>query len=259
MSGASRDASARNTTAAVGERQMLPRQTKRILTALSYAVTPPGQAGAERAAILRRLLRHRGGLLPLLLVHLHLVLLDARGIARRADHGAGEAAEDRSRAPVVGPGDRGPENRARYGTDRGAGARRGPAGDHSILRRDIRRAGIEAGLVNGPETALVSIPALLVGRLAVLGIGVNGGIRRRARIGHGPGRRPRRRGRLTARQSHRQERKSGQPGDTPEGRLQRFDTHELPIREPAAFRERGGELRVDNLALAFAITGEDYI
>src|SRR6185312_1031840 len=104
MPGASREATVRNTTSAVGERQILPRQTKRILTALFYAVAPPGKAGAERTAVIRCLLRHRGGLLALLRIHLHLVLLHARGIAGAADHGAGEAAEDCPGAPVIGSG-----------------------------------------------------------------------------------------------------------------------------------------------------------
>src|ERR1700724_3524491 len=67
-SGASRAASVRNTPSAGGERQMLPRQTNRIRTPLSYAVAAALETGAHRALIVRalaaRLLRRHaaGGL-----------------------------------------------------------------------------------------------------------------------------------------------------------------------------------------------------
>src|SRR6185437_1088316 len=219
MSGASREATVRNTTSAVGERQILPRQTKRILTArLFYAVAPPGEAGAERAPVLRRLLRHCGRLLLLLRAHLHFVLLCTLGVRGASDHRAGEATEHCAGAPIPARRYGSTEDGARDRPDCGAGTRRGTARDHSVLRWNIGRAGIEAGLLHRPQAAIVAIPALLVGRLAVLGIGVNRGVRRRPGIARRRrGRRPRRRSRRAAREAQKEGRQRGDPGDAPEG------------------------------------------
>src|SRR5581483_4203299 len=154
--------------------QMLPRQTKRILTArLFYAVAPPIQAGAQGAAVLRCFLRHGSRLLLVLRAHRHCILLSALGITRAPDDGASETTEDCSRAPVPSRGDRRTEDGARDGPDSGAGARRRTARNHPICRRNIGRAGIEARLLHGPHAAVITIPALLIGRLAALRIGID--------------------------------------------------------------------------------------
>src|SRR6185312_16568263 len=222
---------ARNTTSAVGERQILPRQTKRILTALLfYAVAPPAQAGTEGATVVGCLVLERRRLLPVLHIHLIGVLLRARSIAGAADHGAGETAEDGSRTPVPARRARGAENRAGNGSDGGTGPRRGTTRDHTVLRGNVGRAGVEAGLVNRPQAALVAVLALLVGRLALLRISVDGRVRRRADIGRRRrGRRPGRRRVHAAREAQSERRQRGDPGDAPDSLriLQQFDTHGL--------------------------------
>src|SRR6185437_13373021 len=219
---------------------------------LFHAVAPPVQACAEGPAVVGRLLGQRGRLLLLLGGHLHLVLLDTLGVARAADHGAGEAAEHRSRAPVPVRRYGGADHGARDGPDGGggAGAGRRAARHHAVCRRNVGRARIKTGLVHRPEAALVPVLALLLGRLAVLRVGVDGGIGGRRLIAIGPAAPSRERplarlwSGLAALDAQSERRQESDCRDAPQGRQipQQFDRHGFSVSPRPLFRSTWGRI-----------------